>query len=460
MMTGGLALAFALVGAGSSGARSTGIRALRLATASAVRTASPLATATRWCGTQPAAADRVPDELGGSQIHVVYAFPTGGADRFAALAGPIATDVEAIDAWWRREDPTRAPRFDLYPFAGCESRFGQLDVSRVQLPHDPTYYGVTNGRYERIAADAGAASASFLSSPKKFLVYYDGPANESRICGESPVLPTSGGIHASSIVYLQSCLGTDLGTGGFTALAAAHELVHNLGALVTPGPPHPCPGDAGHSCDSTDDLLYPVGRGQALADVHLDIGRDDYYGHSGTWWDVQDSPWLTRADLAQVPLGVALAGSGTGSVTSDAPGIACPGGCATSLDSGSFVTLTARAASSARFAGWSGACTGRDECQVTLAAAAQVTAIFVAQTTLTVAVVHRGGSGSVTSAPIGIACSAVCTAKFDRGGIVALRARPRAGSRFGGWTGACTGTGRCSVHLSRTATVRAVFRKA
>jgi hypothetical protein len=45
-------------------------------------------------------------------VHVVYAFPADGADRFATAASQIATDVAAIDAWWRREDPTRTPRFD------------------------------------------------------------------------------------------------------------------------------------------------------------------------------------------------------------------------------------------------------------------------------------------------------------------------------------------------------------
>ncbi len=453
----GLALCAGAVAAPGQTARA---RAVRLAPSSALRIATPRAGATRWCGAQPSAADRVPDELGGAQIHVVYAFPTGGTDRLAALAGPIATDIEAIDAWWRREDPTRAPRFDLFPFAACESHFGQLDLSRVQLPHDASFYAVRFGRFERIAADVGAASQSLVTSAKKFLIYYDGPADEPRICGESPVFPISGGIQASSIVYIQSCLGSDLGTGGFTALATTHELVHNLGALASPGPPHACPGDAGHPCDSTDDLLYPVGHGQALAAVYLDVGRDDYYGHSGTWWDVQDSPWLTHLDLAQVPVAVAFAGSGSGSVVSDVPGIACPGGCSSSFDAGSFVTLTARASVSSRFAGWSGACTGRDQCSVTLAAAAQVTATFVAQAALIVAVVRKGGSGTVTSAPAGIACAATCTARFDVGGVVALRAHARAGSRFAGWTGACTGTGRCSVRLSRARTVRAMFRKA
>jgi hypothetical protein len=41
--------------------------------------------------------------------------------------------------------------------------------------------------------------------------------------------------------------------------------------------------------------------GDTLSTRILDIGRDDYYGHGGTWWDVQDSLFLSRVgslDLA------------------------------------------------------------------------------------------------------------------------------------------------------------------
>jgi hypothetical protein len=44
-------------------------------------------------------------------------------------------------------------------------------------------------------------------------------------------------------------------------------------------------------------LLYPsFGSSVTLDSLTLDVGRDDYYGHSGPWWDVQDSPFLTRLD--------------------------------------------------------------------------------------------------------------------------------------------------------------------
>src|SRR5205814_5403936 len=90
-----------------------------------------------WCGGAASASDR-PDVAGGDQIHVVYAVPADGPDRFAQLASPIATDIRAIGDWWRTQDPTREPRFDLAGFA-CSGP-GSLDISDVKLPHPTSYY--------------------------------------------------------------------------------------------------------------------------------------------------------------------------------------------------------------------------------------------------------------------------------------------------------------------------------
>jgi hypothetical protein len=67
------------------------------------QSSSAAAVPVRWCGNDVAQADRVRDRVGGPQIHVVYAVPVDGQDRFAELASPLTTDIAAIDAWWRRE---------------------------------------------------------------------------------------------------------------------------------------------------------------------------------------------------------------------------------------------------------------------------------------------------------------------------------------------------------------------
>ena len=67
------------------------------------------------------------------------------------------------------------------------------------------------------------------------------------------------------------------------------------------------------------------------------------------------------------------------------------------------------------------------------------------------------GSGTVTSSPAGINCGATCSAKFTSGVTVTLAATPAAGSTFVGWSGACTGTGACTVSMTASKTVTATF---
>jgi phospholipase C len=70
------------------------------------------------------------------------------------------------------------------------------------------------------------------------------------------------------------------------------------------------------------------------------------------------------------------------------------------------------------------------------------------------------GTGTITSSPAGINCGSTCSASFASGTAVTLSAAPATGSTFTGWSGACSGTGACSVTLSANASVTATFNKA
>jgi Divergent InlB B-repeat domain len=414
----------------------------------------PSRSAVGWCGTDAAAEDRHPDAVAGRQIHVIYAFPSDGADRFASLAGPIASDVAAMDAWWRRQDPSRTLRFDLFAFPGCAPGTGQLDISRVQLQQPGGAYADTSTRAARIIVEL---DRTFVDPAKKYLVYYDGAVQEPRICGQSILLPDEGGRYAYSLVYAQACR-ADIGTGVVTANVAVHELTHNLGAVPSGGPPDACPGDSAHVCDDPDDLMYPYTRGQGLNPVRLDAGHNDYYEHGQGWWDLRNSTWLEHLDAPHHLLNVSLGRStGSGQVTSDLPGIACPPACSASWDEGSTVTLTATAGEGSRFAGWSGACSS-EPCTVKMGTDQTAVALFAAQVDLTVVVRRSAGArGKVTSTPAGIACPPSCTTTLDKDTRIRLTAIPGQHSVFMGWTGACAGKGTCTVPLSADSNVRATF---
>jgi len=76
------------------------------------------------------------------------------------------------------------------------------------------------------------------------------------------------------------------------------------------------------------------------------------------------------------------------------------------------------------------------------------------QPTLAVVVV---GAGGVTSKPAGISCPGRCSATFAAGTVVALTAKPRAGTRFARWGGACSGAGTCRVKVKALAAVAVQF---
>jgi hypothetical protein len=72
--------------------------------------------------------------------------------------------------------------------------------------------------------------------------------------------------------------------------------------------------------------------------------------------------------------------------------------------------------------------------------------------------VSKTGNGSLTSTPAAIACGSICSASLSVGTRVDLTASPDLGSTFVGWSGACTGSGTCSVTMNAAKSVGAIFK--
>jgi hypothetical protein len=391
-------------------------RLLILLVAGAALWLAPAALASGWCGGGETGADR-PDVVTGAQVHAIVADPADGPDTFAADANRLADDVASILTWWQGQDPTRVPRFD-------EAQFGAsrcLDISYLRLYETASALGSADSAFETIRTELIARG--YANDWKDYLVYYDGAVTDTGTCGVGAGMFDAG--PGFALVRLQACADVP------TDAVAAHELLHALGA-VDPGDPHQCTGDeAGHPCDSPQDVLYPYSSpGVPLSSLVLDVNHDDYYGMppTDTWPDIQDSVWMHVLAAPQEALTVALAG--TGAVVSDVPGVDCATACTTQWDEGSKLTLTGVSGRTTRFVRWGGACSGRRPCTLVLRAPESVTAVFGPRR---IAVrVRTSGRGRV-------ACAPRCSSTFPAGTALTLRARPAKGWRFAGWSGGCTG---------------------
>ena len=161
----------------------------------------------------------------------------------------------------------------------------------------------------------------------------------------------------------------------------------------------------------------------------------------------------------QYTLSVSKSGAGGGTVTSSPSGISCGATCSANFTSGAHVVLSAAPDSSSSFSGWSGGgCSGTGTCTVAMSVAQSVTAAFSALPQYQLTLLKSGaGTGTVSSSPSGISCGGACTASFTANSVVTLTAAADAGFAFTGWSGACSGTGTCSVTMSAAQSVTAVF---
>ena len=264
-------------------------------------------------------------------------------------------------------------------------------------------------------------------------------------------------------------------TATFNAIPVQHTLTVSAtpeaGGSVTSDP-------AGISCGAGNTLCakaWPAGTAIALTPMPSSgwsftgwTGACSGTGACAVTLNADTTVGASFAQAAEPTLTVTVTPDAGGAVVSDPSGISCGAGntqCAKTWPAGTAITLTPTPSSGWNFSGWTGACSGTGACAVTLNADTTVGVSFTEITpkrTLSVNV-NAGANaagGHVSSTPAGIDCgtgSTACSAQWDQGTQVSLAAQPSTGWTFAGWSGACSGTGSCTVTLNADATVGATF---
>lgn len=158
---------------------------------------------------------------------------------------------------------------------------------------------------------------------------------------------------------------------------------------------------------------------------------------------------------ANPTLAVERKGEGNGIVKGN--GIDCGSDCVESYPKGSGVSLTATAAAGSVFGGWNEACSGTGTCTLTMDASKKVVATFHSAPANPTLTVEKQGPGSGTVKGNGIDCGSDCVESYPKDTGVSLTATATAGSVFGGWSEACSGTGACSLTVDVSKKVVATF---
>ena len=192
----------------------------------------------------------------------------------------------------------------------------------------------------------------------------------------------------------------DRGPAGPAGPAGAAGAAGGVGPVGPAGPEGPR-GPAGTGVETFDELGgLPCRVGEAEEGV-TEIDFDRATGAMS----------LTCKPSFVYTLTVSQTGGGPGRVVSTPAGIDCPGDCSLTKVRGSQVTLTATDTADSIFTGWTGVCSGKATCVVSLDGDAQVGATFAPAFTLTVNL-----NAEARQNPLGPGCggsSGLCQATFD-----------------------------------------------
>ena len=259
-----------------------------------VRTAQP-ALAEGPYATPAVAPECIGTGTDGPRVQVVYAWTTGSANRFATFESSIQSWAAGVD--------------DIFIESAAETGGEQ----RVRWVTDPATCEVVVQSVEVPAAadDTFGATITYLrnagfdDNDRKYLVFMDA----ALLCGiaiqylddsPEPDNNNNGGPVAAPTPGMIA----RVDTGCWGAETAAHELMHNLGAVQESAPNSTA---YGHCTDEYDRMCYDDGVGTVLDltacpaahDQLFDCNHDDYYNtdpadgsYLDTHWNTARSKWL------------------------------------------------------------------------------------------------------------------------------------------------------------------------
>ena len=174
---------------------------------------------------------------------------------------------------------------------------------------------------------------------------------------------------------------------------------------------------------------------------------------------------LTYTVVQSTVVNLAVTANPNGTVSSSPTGINCGTVCSYDFSLNSTITLTATPISGFVLGSWGGACSnigivnanGTGTCALTMDAAKTVTTTF--NPIIYPLTVTKIGNGTITSTPTGITCGTTCSASFNSGTQVTLKATPTTGYAFGNWSGcsSISTAGECLVTMSAAKSVSASF---
>ena len=202
-----------------------------------------------------------PDDIGGPQVHFVYAVPSDWEDRNRDRFGEIERSVAGIQNWLA-EEIGQTLRLDTYQ--------GQPDVSFLRLPFTHQEGdGTAGGTVSEILR---AARSLGITGDKILAVYYEGRV--AGVCGSAPLFGGGGAVYLSCS---EGELGIDEQTVSTFEVVMVHELFHVFGAVASCSPNYV---EGSHVNDVENDLMFAgVEREPRGGETFIDVGRNDYYGH-------------------------------------------------------------------------------------------------------------------------------------------------------------------------------------